>query len=67
MGAAYTELLQDPDLLQVQLHGFAAAASDADIARGCREGLQMLWHVVDDRSGYERGRAAASSSPWGCC
>ena len=25
MGLAYLELLQDPDLLQVQLHGFAAA------------------------------------------
>ncbi len=51
MGAAYTELLQDPDLLQVQLHGFAAAASDADIARACREGFHTLWHVVEDQSG----------------
>src|SRR6202789_3430902 len=31
MGLAYLELLQDPDLLQVRLHGFAAAAADADI------------------------------------
>ncbi len=32
MGLAYLELLQDPDLLQVQLHGFVAAAADPDIA-----------------------------------
>ena len=34
MGMAYLELLQDPDLLQVQLHGFVAAAADPDIAVG---------------------------------
>src|SRR5271154_2785165 len=33
MGGAYLELMQDPELLQVQLHGFAAAPSDPDIAR----------------------------------
>src|ERR1700693_2895591 len=31
MGLAYLELLEDPDLLQVQLHGFVAAAADPDI------------------------------------
>ncbi|MGA7417168.1 MAG: TetR/AcrR family transcriptional regulator [Acidimicrobiales bacterium] len=50
MGAAYVELLQDPDLLQVQLHGFAAAAGDADIARACREGFHTLWHLIADRA-----------------
>ncbi len=49
MAAAYVELLQDPDLLQVQLHGFAAAAGDADIARACREGFHTLWHLIAER------------------
>src|ERR1700678_1014032 len=30
MGVAYLQLLQDPELLQVQMHGFAAATGDAD-------------------------------------
>jgi AcrR family transcriptional regulator len=50
MGAAYIELLQDPDLLQVQLHGFAAAAGDADIARACRQGFHTLWHLIAERA-----------------
>ncbi|HEX4245692.1 MAG TPA: helix-turn-helix domain-containing protein [Acidimicrobiales bacterium] len=50
MGAAYMELLQDPNLLQVQLHGFAAAAGDADIAQACREGFRTLWRFVDERA-----------------
>ena len=32
MGSAYLELMQDPDVLQDQLHGFAAAPGDPDIA-----------------------------------
>jgi AcrR family transcriptional regulator len=50
MGDAYLELMQDPDLLQVQMHGFAAATGDADIARSCRHTFEVLWHMVDDRS-----------------
>src|ERR1700728_973768 len=46
MGMAYLELLQDPDLLQVQLHGFAAAAADPDIARACQETFRRLWNLV---------------------
>jgi AcrR family transcriptional regulator len=46
MGLAYLELLQDPDLLQVQLHGFAAAAADPDIARACQETFRRLWNLV---------------------
>lgn len=46
MGAAYLELLQDPDLLQVQLHGFAAAAADEDIARACQDTFRRLWQLV---------------------
>jgi AcrR family transcriptional regulator len=47
MGLAYLELLQDPDLLQVQLHGFAAAAADPDIARACQETFRRLWQLVN--------------------
>jgi AcrR family transcriptional regulator len=50
MGAAYVQLLQDPELLQVQMHGFAAATGDADIAAACRKTFQMLWQVVDERT-----------------
>src|ERR1700677_4888952 len=47
MGLAYLELLQDPDLLQVQLHGFAAAAADHDIAQACQETFRRLWNLVN--------------------
>ena len=47
MGMAYLELLQDPDLLQVQLHGFVAAAADPDIASACQDTFRRLWHLVD--------------------
>ncbi len=53
MGVAYVELLQDPDLLQVQLHGFAAAASDPDIARACREGFHTLWHLINEQASMD--------------
>ena len=46
MGLAYIELLHDPDLLQVQLHAFAAAAGDADIAKACQESFRRLWNLV---------------------
>jgi len=51
MGQAYTELLEDPELLQVQLHGFAAAPGDADIAATCRRTFEVLWHLVHERTG----------------
>ena len=47
MGLAYLELLQDPDLLQVQLHGFVAAAADPDIAAACQDTFRRLWRLVD--------------------
>lgn len=50
MGSAYVELLQDPELLQVQMHGFAAATGDADIARGCRKTFEVLWQLLDERA-----------------
>jgi AcrR family transcriptional regulator len=47
MGMAYLELLEDPDLLQVQLHGFVAAAADPDIASACQDTFRRLWRLVD--------------------
>ena len=51
MGTAYVELMQDPELLQVQLHGFAAAPGDPDIARSCRRTFEVLAEVVNARTG----------------
>jgi AcrR family transcriptional regulator len=53
MGLAYLELLQDPDLLQVQLHGFVAAAADPDIASACQDTFRRLWRLVADATGAE--------------
>jgi len=50
MSGAYAELLQDPELLQVQLHGFAAAPGDPDIAATCRRTFEVLWHLVRERT-----------------
>jgi AcrR family transcriptional regulator len=47
MALAYLDLLKDPDLLQVQLHGFAAAAADGDIAQACQETFRRLWALVN--------------------
>jgi len=50
MGNAYLELMQDPELLQVQLHGFAAAPADPDIARSCRRTFEVLADVFYERT-----------------
>jgi AcrR family transcriptional regulator len=50
MGDAYLELMQDPELLQVQLHGFAAAPSDPDIARACRRTFEVLQQLAYERA-----------------
>ncbi len=50
MGAAYTELMQDPELLQVQLHGFAAAPGDPDIAASCRRTFEIIQQLFFDRT-----------------
>jgi len=52
MGEAYVELLQDPELLQVQLHGFAAAPGDPEIAASCRQTFEVLWHLVHERTHF---------------
>ena len=53
MGGAYLDLLSDPDLLQVQLHAFAAAAADPDIAAACRHSFDVIWHLVRHRTGLD--------------
>ena len=42
--------MQDPELLQVQLHGFAAAPADPDIARSCRRTFEVLGDLVHERT-----------------
>ncbi len=51
MGAAYLELMLDPELLRVQLHGYAAAPGDPDIAALARRTFETLWWLVHDRTG----------------
>jgi AcrR family transcriptional regulator len=53
MGGAYIELVRDPELLQVQLHSYAAAAADPDIAAACRDAFDVLWHLVRDRTALD--------------
>ena len=53
MGRAYLELLQDPEMLQVQMHGYAAATSDPQIAAACRKTFEVLWHLVKDKLGLD--------------
>jgi AcrR family transcriptional regulator len=53
MGMAYLELLQDPDLLQVQLNGFVAAAADPDIAAACQDTWRRLWRLVSTATNAE--------------
>jgi AcrR family transcriptional regulator len=48
MGMTYLDLLQDPNLLQVQLHGFVAAAADPEIARACQDTFRRLWRLVSE-------------------
>src|ERR1700729_3811528 len=50
MGAAYLELMQDPEMLQVHLHGFAAAPADPDIARSCRRTFEVLADLFLERT-----------------
>ena len=65
MGVAYTELLQDPELLQVQLHGFAAAPGDPEIAATCRTHVRGA--VAPDPGAHRDAPTtrSVSSSRWG--
>jgi AcrR family transcriptional regulator len=50
MADAYLQLMQDPEILQVELHGFAAAPADPDIARSCRRTFDLLADLFYDRT-----------------
>ena len=50
MGEAYLELMQDPEMLQVQLHGIAAAPADPDIASSCRRTFEVLADLFHQRT-----------------
>lgn len=50
MGVAYVELLADPELLQVQLHAFAAAAAEPDIARACQASFRRVAELARERA-----------------
>ncbi len=56
MGVAYVELMQDPEVLQVELHGFAAAPGDEDVARTCRRTFGVLWELAEERTGLPNER-----------
>ncbi|MEO9180157.1 MAG: TetR/AcrR family transcriptional regulator [Acidimicrobiales bacterium] len=51
MGEAYVQLMEDPEFLQVQMHGYAAATGDPDIAASCRKTFEVLFHIVKDKLG----------------
>ena len=53
MGMAYLTLMQDTEMLQVQMHGYAAATGDPDIAAACRRTFEVLWHMVKDKLGLD--------------
>jgi AcrR family transcriptional regulator len=49
MGEAYTDLLQDPELLLTQLQG-QAAASEPEVRGALRRGFRMLFEMVERES-----------------
>jgi len=53
MGEAYVQLMQDPELLQVQMHGYAAATGDPDVAAACRKTFEVLFFFVKDQLGLD--------------
>jgi AcrR family transcriptional regulator len=52
MGLAYTELLQDRDLLMVMMHGFAAG-NEEQIARHSREGMGRIFATIRSTGGTD--------------
>ena len=53
MGLAYSELLEDRELLLVQLHSHAAAAEDEAIRSAARGSFQRLVELVERETGME--------------
>jgi AcrR family transcriptional regulator len=54
MGLAYSELLEDRELLLVQLHSHAAAAEDEALRAAARKGFERLVALVERESGADR-------------
>jgi AcrR family transcriptional regulator len=53
MGMAYSELLEDRELLLVQMHSHAAAAEDEAIREAARKGFDRLVAIVERESGAD--------------
>ena len=53
MGKAYSELLEDRELLLVQMHSHAAAAEDRAIRETARKGFERLVELVERESGAD--------------
>lgn len=53
MGEAYGELLQDRNLLVLQLHIHAAAASEPEMRDAARDGFRRLVEFVQEAAGVE--------------
>ena len=53
MGLAYSELLEDRELLLVQLHSHAAAAEDEAIRTSARAGFARLVDLVERETGMD--------------
>jgi AcrR family transcriptional regulator len=51
MGDAYTELLQDRELLLSQMHTYTAASDDPDVREAARNGYRRLWLLVERATG----------------
>jgi hypothetical protein len=53
MGMAYSELLEDRELLLVQMHSHAAAAEDDAIRDAARKGFDRLVAIVERETGAD--------------
>src|SRR5689334_2835672 len=53
MGMAYSELLEDRELLLVQMHSHAAAAEDDAVREAARKGFERLVELVERESGAD--------------
>jgi len=51
MGMAYSELLEDRQLLLLQLHSHAAAAEDEAIREAARKGFERLVELIERETG----------------
>jgi AcrR family transcriptional regulator len=53
MGSAYSELLEDRQLLLLQMHSHAAAANDEAIRAAARKGFERLVALVERETGLD--------------